>query len=80
MEVPHLIRLDPMPGGICVIGQQVMDDRGSRTFDGRDASLDALLTAIGFAIEATFRVRFETEAGDEALGGGREGHGEVQLS
>lgn len=74
MEVPQLVRLDPMPGGICIIRQQVIDSGGSRTPDGRDASLDAFLTAIGFAIEAAFRVRFETEAGDEVLGGEGERH------
>jgi hypothetical protein len=81
MEVPELIRLDAVPGGIGVIRQQVVDGGGGRTFDGRaidHATLDALLAAIGLAVEAAFRMRREAEAGDEALGCGRDRHGEGQ--
>ncbi|CAJ0783750.1 hypothetical protein LMG7141_01428 [Ralstonia condita] len=79
MEMPNLVRLEPMPGGIDITGQQGTDGGGGRTFDGRDAALDAFLTAMGFALEAAFRMRFESETANETRGGGRDGHDTPQL-
>lgn len=75
MEVPQLVRPDAVPSGIRIVGQQVVDGGAGRALDGRDAPTDALLAAIGLAIEAAFRMRQQAEAVDQALRGGSDRYG-----